>query len=653
MKRLKCFLAAKAAATVISFFAFTFMLISIFSVGYMFYNDFYTRSLSGVEESVMGKIASKEAYNARYHFENGDIEKYYSDKNFLFNVTDSSDNKVISNYDGTAEYIARASVRKNSYVLTDKEGNIYDYSEVIYEDEDEYSNDDVYIIARSKDGTEVFEISDYQTIEVIIPKKMEFTDRVFIINSLIVNGYKMRYAMIFIFVCSLVLTVFTVGWLFCSVGYKKGTDGIYLNAFNRMPFDVLTVLVAGFIAACVMFISSVNDRRITIIAAVFSYTVLYFVAVLYLLSFAVRIKAKTVLKNTVIWRLLRRLKNLLSRLFRALNYTVKGIPVAAKAVLIAAAVNALLFFSAYLLRRSSAFAFVWIAISLIPTAAFIFYAVGFSKIRDGAKRIASGELDYKVDTVHLCGEVKEFAVDLNGISDGFSSALDEKLKSERFKTELITNVSHDIKTPLTSIINYVDLIKKEHIENEKIAEYIEVLERQSNRLKKLTEDLVEFSKAQSGSIKAELSECNAYVMLSQSVAEYSDKLSAAGIAPVLPENEKSVMIMADGRRLWRVFDNLLNNVVKYALSGTRLYIELSQRGDETDIIFKNISALPIEMNPEQLTERFVRGDRSRNTEGSGLGLSIAKSFTEIQGGKLSLSADGDLFKAVVTLKSAT
>ena len=233
-----------------------------------------------------------------------------------------------------------------------------------------------------------------------------------------------------------------------------------------------------------------------------------------------------------------------------------------------------------------------------------------------------------------------------------SRAVDERMKSERMKTELITNVSHDIKTPLTSIINYADLISREKCDNEKIAEYAEVLSRQSDRLKRLIEDLVEASKAATGNLEVMLSLCDAGVFISQAVGEYEQKLNDAGLQTVVTQFDEAVYVMADGRRMLRVFDNLMNNICKYAQSGTRVYLSLEKIGNKAVITFKNTSRDPLNISADELMERFVRGDSSRNTEGNGLGLSIAKSLTELQGGTLTLSVDGDLFKVILSFPIA-
>ncbi|MEG2004359.1 MAG: HAMP domain-containing sensor histidine kinase, partial [Clostridia bacterium] len=222
---------------------------------------------------------------------------------------------------------------------------------------------------------------------------------------------------------------------------------------------------------------------------------------------------------------------------------------------------------------------------------------------------------------------------------------------ERLKTELITNVSHDIKTPLTSIINYVDLISKEDCENEKIVEYTEVLARQSERLKKLIEDLVEASKVSTGNVEVALAPCDVGVLLSQTAGEYEQRLEASSLALILSSPKNPVTVMADGRLIWRVFDNLMNNVCKYSQPGTRVYLSLEVLGGEALVSLKNTSKSALNISSEELMERFVRGDGSRSTEGSGLGLSIAKSLTALQNGSLNLVIDGDLFKVTLKFKA--
>ena len=294
----------------------------------------------------------------------------------------------------------------------------------------------------------------------------------------------------------------------------------------------------------------------------------------------------------------------------------------------------------------------WVVLWGIASLTTILYGSNcFGRLLEGAKRMRSGDLESKVDDKYLVGCFREFAGELNGLADVAMVAAQNQLKSERMKTELITNVSHDIKTPLTSIINYVDLLEKPHTPEE-AQSYVEVLSRQSQRLKKLIDDLMEMSKASTGNIQVDIGEIDAVEAVTQALGEFSDKLTAAGLTPVFHQSEENIMLLADGRLLWRAMSNVLSNAVKYALPGTRLYVDVSATQDKAIISFKNISGAQLNISAEELMERFVRGDSSRNTEGSGLGLNIAKSLMELQKGQLQLLVDGDLFKVTLVFPRA-
>lgn len=290
---------------------------------------------------------------------------------------------------------------------------------------------------------------------------------------------------------------------------------------------------------------------------------------------------------------------------------------------------------------------IWIIGNLVVFYYLYRNATQDDKLHQAIEKLAAGETSYKVDVSEFTSLEADLARGINRISDGLETALAEQVKSERLKADLITNVSHDIKTPLTSIINYVDLIKREKIDNPTIQRYLEVLDQKSHRLKTLTEDLVEASKASSGNIKLEITDIDIVELVQQTNGEFEDKYEASRLKMVSTLPNEVIMIEADGRRLWRVLENLYNNACKYALENTRVYIGIEDRG--TDVVFsiKNVSASPLNFSPDELTERFVRGDVSRTTEGSGLGLSIAKSLTELQGGKFRITIDGDLFKVEV------
>ena len=262
-----------------------------------------------------------------------------------------------------------------------------------------------------------------------------------------------------------------------------------------------------------------------------------------------------------------------------------------------------------------------------------------------------GDLDTKVNDKLMVGCFRDFAGDLNDLADVAMVAAQKQLKSERMKTELITNVSHDIKTPLTSIINYVDLLQKPHTEEEE-GQYLEVLDRQSQRLKKLVEDLMDMSKASTGNMTVEITRVDAVESVNQALGEFSDKLERARLYPVFRHADASAPMMADGKLVWRVLSNLLGNAVKYAMPGTRIYLDLNRVDGNVVISMKNISKDELNVDAEELMERFVRGDVSRNTEGSGLGLNIAKSLMELQKGQLQMLVDGDLFKVTLIFPAA-
>ena len=271
----------------------------------------------------------------------------------------------------------------------------------------------------------------------------------------------------------------------------------------------------------------------------------------------------------------------------------------------------------------------------------------FEKIREQIKQIYEGNTKNRLNIEEFKGEQKEIAGYVNDIAGGFSNAIEKSLKSERLKTELITNVSHDIKTPLTSIINYVDLIKKENIDNEKVQEYLEVLDNKSQRLKKLTEDLVEASKASSGAIKLNMEKLNVNELIKQISGEFQDKLEAHKLEEIISFPEGEAYIEADSRYLYRVLENMYSNIAKYALEGTRVYIDIIDEDNKIYIKLKNVSKQKLNISADELMQRFVRGEASRNTEGSGLGLSIARSLTELQNGKFNIYLDGDLFKVTI------
>ena len=294
------------------------------------------------------------------------------------------------------------------------------------------------------------------------------------------------------------------------------------------------------------------------------------------------------------------------------------------------------------------FLFLLMATDIAAIVYAIRKADGQDLIKEGLKKISDGQLQYKIKTDKLTGDQKEMAEYINNIGDGLDAAVENSLKKERMQTELITNVSHDLKTPLTSIINYVDLMKRENPTDPKIQEYLRILDEKSQRLKVLTEDVVEASKASTGNIKLEMNDIDFVEMVQQVIGEFEEKFQEKNLTMMVHFTDEPSIIYADGQRMWRVLENVFGNVVKYAMEGTRVYAEISNRNKKVTFSLKNISAQPLNISADELTERFIRGDVARNTEGSGLGLSIAKSLTELQGGEFKLYLDGDLFKVMIT-----
>lgn len=291
---------------------------------------------------------------------------------------------------------------------------------------------------------------------------------------------------------------------------------------------------------------------------------------------------------------------------------------------------------------------LWVIFKIVEFIVVLIVLLQMKQLQTGSRLLAEGNLEHKLDTSHMFWEFKKQGEYLNQIGDGMTIALEERMKSEHFRTELITNVSHDIKTPLTSIINYIDLLQRENISPETSKEYLEVLERQSARLKKLIEDLMDASKASTGNMSVTIEECDITILLTQIFGEFEEKLSFNQLELITQSPDTSVPILADNRHLFRIFENLLNNICKYSQPGTRVYVNLETDETKAWIIFRNISKYPLTVSGEALLERFARGDVSRSTEGNGLGLSIAQSLAELMKGTLKIVTDGDLFKAILT-----
>ena len=459
-------------------------------------------------------------------------------------------------------------------------------------------------------------------------------------------------------------------FLLCSAGHKNGREGITPSAIHEIHLDVYTVVVVigAFTGLYLAFgWIGMNPSMINLIVLVVLFAAEVIWCTLYFMELAIRLKMGKWWQNTILYRVFRFFGRFCKRVFRGIVKLILGIPMVWRTALLCLAVCVAEFFGLMLFyNNTDVLLFFWAIEKFILCGAITFVALMCKELQEGSEALANGDLNYKLDTSHMVLSFKEHGENLNRIGEGISAAVEQRMKSEHLKTELITNVSHDIKTPLTSIINYADLIGKEvsgdvkdtgdgagtetaQEREQHISEYAEVLLRQSQKLKKLLDDLLEASKATTGNLKVHPEVCDVSVLLSQAVGEYEQRFSEKKLETIVKQPEETVKVMADGRHLWRVFDNLLNNIYKYAQAGSRVYLNVEHDGQNANIIFRNMSAYPLEMSPEELEERFTRGDRSRHMEGNGLGLSIAKSLTELQKGDMEIVTDGDLFKVVITL----
>jgi signal transduction histidine kinase len=468
--------------------------------------------------------------------------------------------------------------------------------------------------------------------------------------------YWLRIVCIIAFAVSVIIAVLSLVYLINAAGYRKGSSEIHIMAFpDKIPFDIWSIIILTILVAMVAVLvwvyegidnivsaynmGSIGNLDMLVSVALNVVMAIFAIGLWYILGFAVRVKKGKWWQNTVCYRIINSIK-------KAINKIWENIGLIWKFIAIVVALFVIRVLTVNLFDTNMLFV-VNILIKIVAYIVIIRMIIQFGQLQKASRKLAEGDLSYKVDTTKMLFEFKEHGNNLNRISEGMAKAVEEKMKSERFKTELITNVSHDIKTPLTSIINYVDLLGKEELNNDKATEYLEVLDRQSSKLKKLIEDLVEASKASSGNLSVNLEKMDACVFITQTVGEFEEKLSIAGLELIVNKPDKPVYIMADGRHLWRVVDNLMNNICKYAQPQSRVYVSL-EADEKVRITFRNISKYQLNVTGDELMERFVRGDKSRNTEGHGLGLSIAQSLVTLMNGEMSIVVDGDLFKVVIS-----
>ena len=441
--------------------------------------------------------------------------------------------------------------------------------------------------------------------------------------------------------------ILTLVYLTLAAGHREGHEGICLSTIDKIKTELMVAAFVMIISELVLLVAEVGNKDWDVSGIIVASGTVSFLAdsvfLVFYLSMVRRLKAEVMWENSLVcW-----LGKGLEKTFRERSVTVQVLVVFAAHMIVCFVLAVGAF------HHKSVLAFLLLLVFCGMEAYFMLRkAVEHYRILQGVEEIAGGDLEAKIDLEDLYGEDKKLAEAINNIGAGLLHAVDDSTKNERMKADLITNVSHDIKTPLTSIINYVNLIKMEDIENERVKNYVRILDEKSQRLKQLTEDLVEASKVSSGNVKLDMQQIDIVELVCQTGGEFNEKFESKSLTIVTKLPKQAVYIWSDGRHLYRVIENLYNNAAKYALEGTRVYVEVQEEEDVATFSIKNVSEKSLALensNVEDLTERFIRGDSSRTTEGSGLGLSIAKNLTILMGGRFSISVDGDLFKATLKL----
>ncbi len=449
-------------------------------------------------------------------------------------------------------------------------------------------------------------------------------------------------------ICSVLLIGFLT-YLIIVAGRREEGGQIHLRTIDKLYVDIYTIIVFIIAVISVVFTIEIIDY-LDIVYGIIVFSILLIVDALiglnYILSISRQIKNKQLIRNTLIYQLYKAIKKLAIMCFNGKIFK----PWVVLLLLFYGLIDG---FIIYLMSLTSGdFVFMILFLIFVAFNGAVIYLLmkslrSLSDIMLIAKEISDGNLDYKLDTSNISVAFEGFAENIQNIQGGMKKAVNEAIKGEQMKTSLITNVSHDLKTPLTSIITYVDLLKKEEIKNKKANEYIEVLEDKSSRLKRLIEDLIEASKASTGNLDIKEEEIDLDELFSQAYGEFEEKFKEAKLDVRTNSDETKTIVKADGSHMWRIVENLLVNTIKYSLPNSRIYIDIDKTDSYGILTIKNISKNPLDITPEQLLERFIRGDESRSTEGNGLGLSIAKSLTKLQNGELNIEVDGDLFKVIV------
>ena len=587
--------------------------------------------------------------------ENVNSINYYTDyigSNVLWLIIDNDTKKAYTNLDysidtSTLESI-KSKIMKNQYNWKYENGEIQTTLAKLSNENIEYidsglTNNSIEIVGSSaKENSSNVKKNNY-TIYTSVLDELEYVDSIYkdqvLYNTLRVANQNL----VLLIPVLIILMVGLIPLIINGIGRTRKQEGIVLNWYDKIliEFAALISFIIGLSSLIFMIgingVSTITNFVLMLSSVGVGLLIIYLACIIFFETIIKRIKTHTFIKTTIAYWIYTKLKDLMQNIKVTKRF--------------------ILYFILFIIANLICFGIMWSNGFSGFLLTIILYGITFSilnkriksylKIKNAIFEIYNGNTDIKLNEIEVCKEMQDTAKQINDIAGGLSNALEEKLKSERLKTELITNVSHDIKTPLTSIINYVDLLKKEKIEGEKAKEYLNILDNKSQRLKKLTEDLVEASKASSGAIKLNMEKLNVNELIKQVSGEFEDKFKIHNLQEIITFSEKDVYINADSRYMYRVLENMYSNISKYAMEGTRVYTDILGKNSKISIQIKNVSKQKLNITTDELMQRFVRGEASRNTEGSGLGLSIARSLTELQQGSFNIYLDGDLFKVII------
>ena len=490
-------------------------------------------------------------------------------------------------------------------------------------------------------------LQGYKIYSNIDPSSLSYSNSLYV-QQAVYNIFKEHQNLpTYLIPISAISLIVMIVYLIWATGHEKGKEGIVLNSLDKISYEIITTVIIFIIGMMMSFaIASIETQipqKILMSVFLLCYLIGYACLAVLVSTTIRRLKAKQFIRSFLIYKICVWMKRAIKKIFIKMtdkkNANRKITIIYWGFVIISMILSSMTSSGIGLLLLVGFW--IWAYYKLIQ------YNKKIQKINEALKNIYEGNPNVKLNEEELEGTLKIMAKYINDIAGGFTNAIEQSLKSERLKTELITNVSHDIKTPLTSIINYVDLLKKEDINNAQIEQYIAILDKKSQRLKKLIEDLVEASKVSSGNVKLNIETIDLKELLNQTVGEFEDKLEKKKLKLEMDLPNENVLIKADNRYLYRVIENVFSNISKYALENSRVYIKLYEENKSVKLEIKNISKDKLNISAEELMQRFVRGDKSRYTEGSGLGLSIAQSLTEMQGGEFKIDIDGDLFKVEI------